>query len=532
MPVCHSKHIPLSAKNGIKTNSMRTIFKNLFHIPHEIAFFLAAWCFSALWYGEVFLMAREYSYFAFDSMLMRDVVGQPWGYLWAAGRAVLTIFAYPWLGGLAVAAILTCESYFAGQLLRLPSKWRALQYLPAAACMFHWTWLGFDAFVYAEPGKILGIPLCATVLLAVAALATGALTTRHRVGRAKSGHDTTGQAAALLTALLLPACAGLYDAFSRPYVRTTARLQRLMAAQQWDDMIRTAQAYDSSNRQVAAYHAIALHHTGRLLEDLFNIPYDFEPIKMTFRNGSPTDGHDIYEADCDLHAGLLQSAYKKDMELNVLDGIRTSRLKRMVKYALAKGETNLALRYLYVLSRQPLEGRFTSHYLALEQSPEAMHSDGELAFLRQASPTSDFFENYLMAPPFIGYYAALRQTDNKIQADAATAAALYTKQMKHFLYHAQKYVRQGGVLPNAVGDALALAYANGQLPQAESRRLAPYLSRLSAFTKDAEGKTDIGTDDGLRLFKSYRGYYPYYYFFGNRKPSESGTETTEEGGVN
>lgn len=515
----------------MKTTGMKTFFLRNYLLPHEALFFLSAWCFSALWYGEVFLMAREYSFFVFDGMLMQDVLRQPWGYLWAVGRGCLTLFAYPWLGGLAVAALLTAGSYLAGRLLCLPSRLRALQYLPAAACLFWWTWQGFDAFVYTEPGKMLGIPLGATALLAAAALIT-CIPPLRRCLRKKESPDAMGLAAALFAAVTLPFCAGLYGAHARPYVRPTARLQHLLAEQQWDEMIRTAQAYEGSNRQVAAYHAIALHHTGRLLEDLFNIRYDFEPIKMTFRNGAPTDGHDIYEADCDLHAGLLQTAYRKDMELNVLDGIRTSRLKRMMKYALVKDETNLALRYLYVLSRQPFEGRFTNRYLPMAQSSQAAFADAELAFLRETSPTSDLFENYLMDPPFIGYYAALRQTANKIQADAATAAALYTKKMPYFLYHAEDYVRQGGMMPNAVGDALALAYANGKQPQSEPQWLAPYLERLTAFSRATGGKTDADTETRHRLFDTYKGYYLYYYFFGNREPNEYGTHPNEEGGVN
>lgn len=346
-------------------------------------------------------------------------------------------------------------------------------------------------------------------------------------------HHTYGYRAAMAAALLLPACACLYGTYCRPYVRITARLQHLLRQQKWEQMIETAQAYEGSNRIVAAYHAIALHHTGRLLEDLFRIRYDFEPIAMTTPYGEPTDGRDLYEADCDLHAGLLQTAYRKDMEQTVSDGTCTSRLRRMIQYAIVKEEPNLALRYLHVLSRQPFEGNFVQRHRAMAQTPGGYTQDPALAFVRKTSPATDVFENLLMEPAFIGYYAALQKPANKEQLDAAMAAALYTKMMPYFLFHASTYPADG-MPPTVLGDALGMAYVYRQTEGEPPERLRPYVERFKVFTQDmGPTGTSFPTDPDHKLFERYRGYYPYYYFFGNRNntPDKNPTPKTQ-GGVN
>lgn len=59
----------------------------------ELVFFLSAWYFSSLWYGDVFMMAREYSFFSTNMSLMQFLVSQPVGLLWLMGRGLLSLFS-------------------------------------------------------------------------------------------------------------------------------------------------------------------------------------------------------------------------------------------------------------------------------------------------------------------------------------------------------------------------------------------------------------------------------------------------------
>lgn len=505
--------------------------QKLLAIPHELVCFVAFWAFAWLWYGEVFAMARGYSFFSSDPLLMRPVLDRALGGLWVMGRAWLNLFAYPWLGSAALAFLLAIGSWLFGKVAFLPRRWQAAQYLPAMAYLYYLTWQGLDAFVYAEPGRIAGIPFAAVAALLLLYPIVRWMTRRPR--REDTPQPVWSKTANLLVPLLLLGGIMYYGQQKRPEVRATAHMQHLLDRQEWEAMARTAQEWEGSCRPVAAYHAIALLRTGHLLDDLFKVRYDFDPVKLTKRNGRPVDGLDIYEAEADFQSGLWQTAYRKDMELTVLDGVCTARLKRMVKCAILNGEANLALRYLQVLSHQPFERKFIRRYRTLALQPERIRDDKELAFIRDLRPDFDLFESFFISPLFIGFPLAKFQAENPVRREMSTAAALYTKNMPVFLGQASYYLRQPS-FPPVVGDALGLAYANNQLGGMDARPLMPYTERLMAFTRDIGPADPLQVQDpGHTLFHKYRGFYPYYYFFGNRnlKP-DARTPEKEKGGVN
>ena len=88
------------------------------------AFFLLSWAWSSWWMGDVLRIAYERSYFAADATLMYWLWQQPFGSLWIVGRALLTLYHWPLLGGLLVAVLLACGSWLVGYCLRLPRRWR------------------------------------------------------------------------------------------------------------------------------------------------------------------------------------------------------------------------------------------------------------------------------------------------------------------------------------------------------------------------------------------------------------------------
>ncbi len=492
-------------------------------------FFLATWFFTAYWYGEVLVMAREYSYFSFTSFpLQNEPTYNGWGWMWMTGRGLLNLYAFPWLGGAVTALILTAGCRAFGYIIGIRRRWQFVQFLPGLGYVLYIVQQGFNAFIYSEPGKILGIPFLVLCILALCTLPRYILRDKRKQQTTTAPERTeyifTTISGFTIAMILLGI--GIYGELKYPYIRTTARLQQLLQEQQWEKMIETARAYPGSNRQVAAYHAIALHHTGKLLDGLFHLRYDFEPIQMTGLNGKPSEGREIYEAECNFHAGLWQTAYRKDMELTVLNGICTSRLKRMIRCAVMGGETNLALRYLHILSQQPFEQDFVERYRRYAHSSEALLKDAELAFVQCCAPKADIFEGYLTSPTFLGYYHALQKPGNKIQRDAAIAASLYTKNIPVFMHHVSQY-SSNEPLPSVMGDALTLVLANQSLPDTQARELAIHKGKLNAFTRSLNGADPrTAKDEDLSLFEKYKGYYLYYYFFGNRN-KEKPAKTSE-----
>ena len=88
--------------------------------------------------GDVMRIAYERSFFAADATLMHWLWQKSFGWLWVIGRALLTLYRWPVVGGLFVAILLTGGSWFIGYCLHLPRRWRWTQYLPAFAWMM-WT---------------------------------------------------------------------------------------------------------------------------------------------------------------------------------------------------------------------------------------------------------------------------------------------------------------------------------------------------------------------------------------------------------
>ena len=493
------------------------IFKVIRWKPDHTIFCLAiSWVAFTIFYGDVFEMARSSSFFAFNRVLLSSVAEQSGGMLWIVGRLLLSLFGKPWFGGLVMALMFTTGAWFIGRILRhFTSQWTFLQYIPFNAWFAYLVWQGYDAFVYTEPGIMFGIPFAGWLVLGILCVLVRLIVRRKLFTESFASYLTS-----VCLALLLPIAIWIYGLCFRPYVITAARMQKLVQNGRYEEAIEVAQAYGGCNRQVAAYYAVALHHTGRLLDGLFQIRYDFEPIKLSNWRGNASEGTDIYEAELDFHAGLLQTAYRKDMERVVFDGVSTLRLKRMICCAVLRDETNLALRYLHILAQQPFERNFVRRLYSMAMNPDLIRNDATLNFIRRLTPAQDTFESYLPTPSYIGYYISLQKPRNEAQRDACTAAALYTKNMPLFVYRAQEHMSQKP-LPIAVGDGLGLACVQGVVPKENVMGLEPYIARTQMFINEA-GKESLqkGVNKDLNLFNKYKGSYLYYYFYGNRSENE------------
>ena len=138
--------------------------------PVPVIFCVLTWLWAAWYYGSVFHISREYSFWVADLRIMNFILNQPYGVLRYIGRALLQLYYYPWLGGLLLALMLTACSWLVGYCMRLKASWRAIQYLPALAYMAVVTWHGLDIFFEARTGFIFGIPFLALDVLCIWAL--------------------------------------------------------------------------------------------------------------------------------------------------------------------------------------------------------------------------------------------------------------------------------------------------------------------------------------------------------------------------
>ncbi|MBO7137385.1 MAG: hypothetical protein J6V92_02845, partial [Bacteroidaceae bacterium] len=136
-------------------------------LPILPVFFVLTWIWAVWYYGSVFYISREYSFWVADTRIMEYILSQPYGILRYLGRAMLQFYKYPWLGGLLLALMLTAGSWLTGYCMRLRASWRAVQYLPALIYMAVVTYHGLDIFFEARTGLIFGIPFVVLVILCI-----------------------------------------------------------------------------------------------------------------------------------------------------------------------------------------------------------------------------------------------------------------------------------------------------------------------------------------------------------------------------
>lgn len=504
-------------------------------------FFFLVWLWASWWMGDVFRIAYEYSFIAPDATLMHWLWQRSNGLLWIIGRVLLTLYHWPVVGGLLVAILLATGSWLLGNVLQLSQRWRWLQFLPACAWMTWTAHVGLNLFYMHEPGRILSIPFLFVVVLAGVALIKAF--SRQRAGEypvdvppAQSARKKrllmgVAYAVVLLASFAIPM---LHLSHRHPYLRPLTRMQVQLLHNDYEGIYRTAHEHaDMSYRQMAGYYVIALIRTGRLADHLFDIKLNFEPIRTYSYTGKPSESRNYHHTDCNYHAGLIRAAYHSAMEQMMWDGPSLFSLKHLTKISLLEGDWALARKYLHILQKAPFEDAFINKYSPMVGRPDLILADAEFAAIYRTLPPRHTLENVYEKPSFIGYYVAQKRFNNPETLLWSTIACLYSKRMPEFLQRCSSLA--GSTPPRSILEGLitqvqrypSLIEAFPQL-QMEVDRYNQFLQEASAYMGDRERGSE-------ELFEKYKGYYPYYYFFGNLKTDHTnGSEVLEHNraGVN
>lgn len=125
-------------------------------------------------------MSRETSYFAWDKTLMKFLLDQDWGWLYAAGRLLLQAFRLPLLGGALLALMLTVCAWLLAYILSLPQKLRWLSALLPWGFLSYFVALNYSVNYHRETSLLMALPLAAMVVLALGA-AVKYIVTRKKI---------------------------------------------------------------------------------------------------------------------------------------------------------------------------------------------------------------------------------------------------------------------------------------------------------------------------------------------------------------
>ena len=506
-------------------------------LPVVPLFFLVLWVWSAIYFGHVFRVCREYSFWVPGQDGQMDyLLSHSFGALWYIGRMLLQLFRYPWAGGLLLAAMLSMGSWLLGYALRLRGRWRWVQYIPALAYMAVLSYHGLDIFFEAETGRILGVPFVIFLVLSIWGVMIRSFSRKPTPAIVGIPRDETPRQNYLQLLVILAGVLGVvgYNEWKRPEVRVICRLMDAQYSQDWETIQRVARSNaEMSNRPMAAYYAMALVHTDQIATRVYDIRLDYDSLHIHGMDWHGNNASAMYIPEGSYHAGLIETSYHQCMEQMVMTGPTVRLLHLMVKCALMRDEWELARKYLRILSDVPFEGGFIRKYSAMVGKPDLVNADVEMAKLRLTEPIHDSFENQYQQPTFMGYNLALVEGRSMNALYNSLAVCLYTKVMPDFMMRLNPLV--GTTPPDNFADGILLCRNKKEGIEKQFTGLNLREPRLDAYMKTVQPYMKDRARYARELFPRYKGYYPYYYFFGNLKAtrkSQKGSNLSSMSGVN
>ena len=512
---------PSKAKTGQQTAPPSP--KRKWLLPVLPIFFVLTWLWAAWYYGSVFHISREYSFWTADTRIMEFILSQPYGSLRYLGRAMLQLYQYPWLGGLLMALMLSLGSWLTGYCMRLCPAWRPIQYIPALCYMAVVTYLGLDIFFEARTGQIFGIPFVVLLILCIWGVMIRSFSRKPVPTLVGIPTDETPRQNCLQLAVIVLCLAAIvgFDQWQRPYVRVICQLLDMEYRQDWAGIQKLARAHATmSNRPMACSYAISLVQTGQVGERLFDIRLDYDSLYIHGMDGEHNNASCLYVPEGDYYGGFIQSAMHSSMEQMVMTGPTIRLLKLMTKCALMRSEWELAEKYLTMLRRVPFEGAFCQKYEALVRRPDLVNADKEMALIRLTEPIHDSFENQYQQPLFMGYNLLLVEGRSNNALINSLVVCLYTKLMPQFVERLEPLV--GTMPPSIIQDGILLAENKNPGLSKHFTGLNVRQAQVQSFLQNMQPYMSDRPGHAYELFPRYKGYYPYYYFFGNLKATRKG----------
>lgn len=510
-----------------KRSGAKWAFKARPALYYSIGFLLL--CFFFVWtYGDVFRHIAAENYFSFDREAMAYVLRRDAGTLLWFGRFLLLSFKNVWVGGTLLAALLTLTAWFFDTGRRRQTPWLGIGFLPVMALLGWMVMRGFNLFLRNEPSTFLLLSVGLFLLSVIYALMV----------RWAQGKDSFPEHQGLPWSLLLVivAYSGLTYAarVEEENVVLSCRMQNEMEQEDWDAMVEAARSAQRPSRTIAALHALALVQQNQLLEGMFEISYDFPEITFDYVAGK--DESVNYVADCNLHAGLVNAAYRASMENTVVLGPRVSNFKRMALCAVLNHEVALGERYFHLIAKMPFENAFVERYRPMLTDTTLIARDPMLSRIRSLTPMERRFEQNYRQPAFLGYNVGLMQgADPTLVTSVATC--LYSKDLDNFLMRVG-VMRQKMPLPLVVQQAIAVASIKRdgllqqypEVNQLTMNQLRAFVSEVSPYIEaqmkmNEEEKTQSKREMAEALRANWLGTYMYYYYCGN-----VGTQQQEEKG--
>ena len=321
---------------------------------------------------------------------------------------------------------------------------------------------------------------------------------------------------AIVAAALLAVVGGSY--WDRGF-HTVLGMERAVAEQDWDKVLKLAQKETTPNRVHVLYRDVALYEKGQLLEKMFQYPDGDEPLHTR----APFPISHIFAAPVLYYCGMLNPCDRLSMEYSSTFCKNIHFYKYQAKTALASGEYELARKYLDIVDANWFEGEWVRRYRAFLDDPARMDADPEYQRLRPlisnswtefevAAPLQEMLYVHFADPGYVNEAVFEWQAAfGLIQKDADLTLSCLFNRLE--------------LLPEApIGTALAEGAALFASEAGDAdlmRALAPVLAkcgtvlqRFSKFGSAANNTPDFDSEKVKEWFAAHYGKtYWYYYLF-------------------
>ena len=475
--------------------------------------FILMWIFCCLVFGPVFRHLADENYFCTDRLAMEHVLSEPFGNIYWCGRFLLMMFQWQLVGGTILALLLTLSAWSIDRCMS--ARLRGAGFLLPVILMTWTVSRGYNLYMRCDPSQWLVV----TIIAVIVSLIIGIIVLFIK----KGAQPILPLKKQYGTFIMVVATIGLsvFAWQTKQNVILSCSMQNRLWNEDWQGMVSDAMKAKHPDRSVAAFYTIACNQQHLLLENLFNISFNFDDAHLDDITGLYESEN--YIAEMDFHAGMTLSAYRTAMGHLCLLGPRLRYMKIMAVSAIIEGDQALAQRFLTLIDKMPGQHAFVEKYQYLLDNPDQSDKYPAITRLIEVAPqiTAEMnekgvFEQDFRQPIFIGYNLAATLC-NEESLYTSMAAALYVKSLDNVVARARVMRSQGIALPTCVQQAIAIAAMNrkGLLEEFSVDNIIT--QQVNAFSQEVKPFVQKDDKEGAisALHKSWMGTYMYYYYCEN-----------------
>jgi hypothetical protein len=290
-----------------------------------------------------------------------------------------------------------------------------------------------------------------------------------------------------------------------PLERSILRVDWCAAEGRWEELLAEPAARTFSGAQVQQSVVRALHHTGRLLDDLFAYPLSGETPPLPGGLDAffvAADGRRLCEELLDL--GQVCEAEHAAYEALEAGG-EQPRLLRCIAYIyVAKDQPEAARPFLGRLRRSPWHRAWAEEFERALQADPRLAADPKVARLRRLMPTTDLVGNPSREAALVGLLR--RDPSNRMAAEYLMLSCLLARRTDRVAENLGLLVNSpGSDVPRLVQEAvLEFAWKHPDAPirtygrrmnRAKAEEYRRFLACLAPHAHDAAGAWNAAKDE-------------------------------------